>query len=72
MPSAPQDFEAVPMGFETGHAKKIAYKQIILKQSLWDLKLAYPQNLKPISCNFEAVPMGFETSMIRYFAVKNT
>ncbi len=34
-----EDFEAVPMGFETLVVHCLRMTEIILKQSLWDLKL---------------------------------
>ncbi len=50
------------MGFETWEpAKKSINKLLILKQSLWDLKLDLKSKSNLSKIYFEAVPMGFET-----------
>ncbi len=48
------------MGFETRKELGILAQILILKQSLWDLKLE-GYDMRNGDKNFEAVPMGFET-----------
>ncbi len=55
MPSI--DFEAVPMGFETSYQKVKNLRFVILKQSLWDLKLQ-TEEIEKCSFWFWSSPYG--------------
>ena len=54
------------MGFETSSKKSLNRCTLIIKQSLWDLKLVFLILVILLVQHNKAVPMGFETTLDLY------
>ena len=57
-------YKTVPMGFETNGCSRFRQDlSCIIRQSLWDLKLADEPEKKEVQQDYKTVPMGFETKL---------